>query len=451
MGATETNLETPKDGLPPQSIVQEAKRLTDYIEGQEKAIDWTGASEDTQYFSHGFHPYPARMPPHVSRRLLRMFSQSKSDALLDPYCGSGGVLVEGMLYDRRSIGVDLNPLAVLIARVKTRPISPGQLMKARSQLLMKIETLLKEPRRYPTPKIKNVSFWFKPKAIQGLSAIREALDELPEDSDIHDFFRVCLSLTVRKSSNIKNGEFKLYGKQGDELKNFEPKPIESFSRITLDNIVRMRGFFEEMQGHPRGSATVLKGDTRKLLEIDPSVLSEHKVKVVITSPPYGDSHTTVAYGQFSRYSSLWLGFPEEEVLTVDDSGLGGRILSEKQNLGSPTLDKVLSDIGQIDEHRAKEVYSFFYDADVCLDQIAMALVRGQSHCCYVVANRTVRRIKVPADIIFTELAENHGFKHMTTFYRDIPNKYIPHVNAPENIPGKLGATMTNESIVVWKY
>ena len=380
-----------------------------------------------------------------------MFSQSKTDVLLDPYSGSGGVLVEGMLYDRRSIGIDLNPLAILIARVKTRPIPPGPLMKVRSQLLTRIETLLKVSKQYPLPRIKNVSFWFKPKAIQGLSAIKEALNELSGDPEVHDFFRICFSLTVRKSSNIKNGEFKLYGRQGDELKAFEPKPVESFAKVTLDNIARMRGFFEEMQNHPRGSATVLKGDTRELLEIDPSILSERQVKIVITSPPYGDSHTTVAYGQFSRYSSLWLGLPEEEVLSVDDRGLGGRILGEKQSLGSPTLERVLSEIGQTDEHRAKEVYSFFYDADVCLDQIGKALVRGQSHCCYVVANRTVRRVKVPADVIFTELAENHGFKHLTTFYREIPNKYIPHVNAPENIPGKLGATMTNESIVVWKY
>lgn len=335
--------------------------------------------------------------------------------------------------------------------MKTRPIPHGPLMKVRSQLLTRIEALMKEEKQYPLPKIKNVSFWFKPKAIQGLSAIKEVLDGLSGDSVVHDFFRVCFSLTVRKSSNIKNGEFKLYGRQGDELKSFEPKPVESFAKVTLDNIARMRGFYEEMQNHPNGTAVVLKGDTRKLLEIDPSVLSEHKVKVVITSPPYGDSHTTVAYGQFSRYSSLWLGLPEEEVLSVDDRGLGGKVLSEKQSLGSPTLERVLSEIGQADEHRAKEVYSFFYDADVCLDQIGKALIKGQSHCCYVVANRTVRRVKVPADVIFTELAENHGFKHLTTFYREIPNKYIPHVNAPENIPGKLGATMTNESIVVWKY
>ncbi len=55
-------------------MLQEEKRLTEYIEGQETVIDWTGASEDTKYFTHGMHPYPARMVPHISRRLLRIIS-----------------------------------------------------------------------------------------------------------------------------------------------------------------------------------------------------------------------------------------------------------------------------------------------------------------------------------------------------------------------------------------
>jgi hypothetical protein len=51
-----------------QQVVQEEKRLTEFIEGEETAIDWTGASEDTHHFTPGFHPYPARMVPHISRR-----------------------------------------------------------------------------------------------------------------------------------------------------------------------------------------------------------------------------------------------------------------------------------------------------------------------------------------------------------------------------------------------
>lgn len=432
-------------------VVQEEKRLTEYIEGQETVIDWTGAAEDTQYFTHGLHPYPARMAPHISRRLLRIYSHSRNDMLLDPYCGSAGVLVEGMLYDRSSIGIDLNPLAILIAKAKTKPIEAKRLMSARAKILSAIEEGLNTNKSYPVPEIKNLTFWFKDEAITQLSAIKAGLELVKDDEEVYRFYQVCFSLAVRKASNIRNGEFKLYGKSPEEKAKFRPEAFRYFQNITLSNIGKMREFAEEMKRHPHGKAVIKEGDTRHLLEIYPEVLKEKSVRIIVTSPPYGDSHTTVAYGQFSRYSSLWLGLPEEKVLKVDERGLGGRLIHKEGELKSKTLKLILSEIGKIDEHRAREVYAFFYDADKCLEQIAKSLIPGESHCCYVLANRTVRRVPIQTDIIFNELAQEYGMKHVTTIYREIPNKYIPLVNAPENIPGKLGPTMSKESIVVWKY
>lgn len=69
---------------------------------------------------HGFHTYPARMHPTTAARLVQAVSDG-SATLLDPFCGSGTVLVEAMIAGRRAVGVDLNPLAVRLARVKTNP------------------------------------------------------------------------------------------------------------------------------------------------------------------------------------------------------------------------------------------------------------------------------------------------------------------------------------------
>lgn len=432
-------------------ISSEKKILTEYIDGKKGEIDWTGKDEDTQYFTHGFHPYPARMPPHISRHLLRLYSRSKDDKILDPYCGSGGVLVESMLYDRAAVGVDLNPLAVLIAKVKTTVLDPKTLSQVRNDLISKIQKRLNSNNILIPPHIPNLNFWFKPEAVIGLTAIKEELDDLKADKDIYEFFQVCFSLAVRKSSNIKNGEFKLYGKQGKEKEAFQPRPFETFSKITRDNINKMQDFSKEMEKHPEGKAVVLKGDTRNILGIDPDAIAEGTFKMVITSPPYGDSHTTVAYGQFSKFSSLWLGLPEDDVLMVDRRGLGGEIVKKEKDLESPKLSEILSLISKTDERRAKEVYSFYYDADICLEQITRSLIREQSYCCYVIANRTVRRVSIPTDEIFVEMGRKYNLKHLTTLHRDIPNKHIPLVNAPENIPGLKGTTMTKESIVIWKY
>jgi DNA modification methylase len=67
---------------------------------------------------HGFHTYPARMHPTTAARLVALVS-APGATLLDPFCGSGTVLVEAQIAGRKAIGTDLNPLAVQLARLKT--------------------------------------------------------------------------------------------------------------------------------------------------------------------------------------------------------------------------------------------------------------------------------------------------------------------------------------------
>jgi len=98
-----------------------------------------------------------------------------------------------------------------------------------------------------------------------------------------------------------------------------------------------------------------------------------------------------------------------------------------------------------------QAFSFFYDLDLCLEQISKVLKPNQSHCCFVVGNRTVRRVQIPMDKIIVELAKKYGLKHKETIYRRIANKAMSAKNAPENIVDLSGKTMTRESIVVWEF
>ena len=75
---------------------------------------------------HGFHTYPARMHPVTAARLVNAFAPAGS-RVLDPFCGSGTVLVESLIAGRHAIGTDLNPLAVRLAACKTRPRTAAEL------------------------------------------------------------------------------------------------------------------------------------------------------------------------------------------------------------------------------------------------------------------------------------------------------------------------------------
>ena len=86
---------------------------------------WDFSNDFTKYSNHGFHTYPAMMIPQVARRLIQMYGKNK-EVLLDPFMGSGTALLEAKLHKnfKKAYGIDINPLALLISKVKTTTINP---------------------------------------------------------------------------------------------------------------------------------------------------------------------------------------------------------------------------------------------------------------------------------------------------------------------------------------
>src|ERR1700733_10446324 len=76
---------------------------------------------DTLYASHGLHAYAAKCPPQLVRYGVRYYSKV-GETILDPMAGSGTTLVEAKILGRNAIGYDIDPLARLLAKVKTKSV-----------------------------------------------------------------------------------------------------------------------------------------------------------------------------------------------------------------------------------------------------------------------------------------------------------------------------------------
>ena len=255
---------------------------------------WDYKGEFTKTYTHGFHSYPAMMIPQVARRLILEYS-NEGDSLLDPFCGSGSVLVEAKLNKRNSFGIDLNPLAILIARVKTRPVEPKLLTEQLRNIIEDLNKLQAE--QIQLPNFYNIHFWFKERVIFELAKLKRIISNI-EAIEVREFFQVVFSEVVRLSSNSRSSEFKLYRYSYERLQNHQPDPIKLFKNKVMVNIAGMEKYYSEAC-NPYWAYPII-GDTTRLTQTihDP-------IDIVVTSPPYGDSRTTVAYGQFSRLSSQW--------------------------------------------------------------------------------------------------------------------------------------------------
>jgi len=399
---------------------------------EQKFTSWDFKKANTKEYTHGFHTYPAMMIPQIARRLIQLYGKS-SKVLLDPFMGSGTSLVEASLTHniKKAYGFDLNPLAVLMSKVKTTPLDMDILKK-------ELENILSSREIVNPPKFKNIEFWFKPQVIQDLSILKKQINKIKEEN-ICNFFLLAFSETVRNCSNTRKREFKLYRKSKEKLEEHNPNVFEEFKKISLRNMDSL-GEYKKSRNGTKISTTL--NDIREELPIN-----TNSVDIIVTSPPYGDSRTTVAYGQFSRLSLQWLDY--ENANQVDKNLLGG-ITSEDLNINidSPHLRETIFKISQIDQKRAKEVLSFYEDFNKGLYELDRVMKIG-GYVCFVVGNRTVKGINIPTDKIMIEMFRAIGnYRHVITYNRKIPNKRMPSRNSPTNEKGKTVPTMNNEFIFV---
>lgn len=422
-----------------------------------EAIDWSFPGADTQYLTHGFHPYPARMIPQIPDRLLTYFLDAgviaPGDRLFDPFCGSGTSLVEARRHGLHGEGIDINPLACMLSLAKAKPLDPTRLTRARAVLFEGVSSefaritravAADEPIDLAEPAVNDG--WFPTPQLYHLAILRERIDELEDQFTpaIARFFRVALAKTTRVTSYQRNGEFKRYRIPEADRADHQPDVLSIFREEVQANLAMMRRYRDCVD--PSLDTVVHYADSRAATDV-----GDATADIVITSPPYGDHATTVAYGQYSRDPAIICGnYGYDEMKSVDKRGLGGSASGleplDDLEMWSPSLHATLETLREQDG-RTRDAMQFFRDYVAVIKQVKRILRPGHP-VAWVVANRTVSRVTIPTHFITRELCAHLGFDHVQTVPREIPNKTMPWKNAPENIPNQTGDLMAEEHIVL---
>lgn len=411
---------------------------------------WDFYGENTKEYTHGFHTYPAMMIPQVARELIKRYSNKNTKIIFDPYMGSGTTLVEAKLAGIKSIGTDLNPLARLISLVKTTNLDRKVLEKEIINFKKKIskDKIYFEKLEIVIPNFNIRDNWFKSITLQELGIIKKCIEEI-EDKSIRNFFYIAFTETVRLVSYTRNGEFKLYAIEAEKKETFNPDTFEIFVKKLNENFKGLIDFNSKTENNV--NSYIYNFDT--ILSIPDGILKNESVDLVVTSPPYGDSRTTVAYGQFSRLANEWMEFDNPS--KIDTLLMGGKKTKESFRFNFSLLDEILDTIKESDKekHKSKarepEVISFYQDYKKSIDNISKIIKKG-GYVCYVVGNRRVHNIELPTDEITKFFFEQNGFEHIETIIRNIPGKRMPSKTSPTNRAGKTVSTMKFEYIVIMR-
>jgi hypothetical protein len=421
-------------------------------------------ASETRRLTHYVFRFPAKFHPPALNALISRFS-SPGDTILDPFCGSGTLLVQARVSGRHSIGTDVDPLAVLISKVKSHRYSIRHLRASCNRVLSRLncyerskeeldflrftdigeveyERLLRTESLW-VPSIPNLHHWFRRYVQVDLARIVRAVHQLNASRTHCDFLRACLAGIIRNSSNadpvpVSGLEVTAHMRRLEE-KGRVVDPLRLFRRSVEASLFAAEDFANSTSREIRAGARA--ANAREL-----SRKVKGRVDLILTSPPY---NAAVDYYRRHQLEMFWLGLtytqdarlhllqeylgrpkvPLRDPLVLRQWEMPG-IVAEWENRISATDPER----GRSFRHYVTGMNDFFVAASAVLPAgRKIVMVVGESQW---------NGETIPTPELFDALAERR-FRLLETFYYPVKNRYMSYSR-------RNGADIREEHVLVFQ-
>jgi len=399
--------------------------------------------------------YPAMMVSPMQGALIDVLAEHRErlDGVLDPYVGSGTTLIESMRRGLRFSGSDLNPLAVMLARVESAEAAAFDMSCSLDAVLRGYGRRFG---RTGPPSEMWIGRWYRPDVAARLAALRASIRCVTEPA-LRRMWWACLAEVARVSSNARLSTPKLQHRSPAELdrkidirQRFQEVAERAIAQLERRaNTMRVAGHLHGRRYRPGLEVRLV--DARDLPRM------REPADVILTSPPYGDNHTTMPYGQASFLALCWIdqtdiGSPIPSGLlassrSLDTLSLGGSRLTADRAAAcdlsqrSSALGSVLADLEDLSPEAWRRVAAFFVDYDRAWASI-LAAGADDAHLVITLGDRTVRGRTVPTAQITQELLEARDAVLIERLHRRIPhNKRLARRN-------EAAETISTETVLI---
>jgi len=379
---------------------------------------------------HRWYHFHAGCSSEFPERIIKILRIRKGCTVLDPFVGSGTVLVCAKERGFDSIGLDVNPFYVFVAGVKTYwefdmecLFDLIESLSRRLKMAFNAKVLCTCSQK--TPMIVGniptyIRRYFKPEVFKELSMLKKIVSEVETES-IRNLLLLALASILIGVSNVHYvGETIVF----DKPAKANDVPIHE---VYIKKIWEMYSDLKTKQLIPdKGDVEVKRGDARYLNDLIPDGSIDH----VITHPPYVNNYN------YLLHDRLPLFFLEYFRTLSDEKKMRDLII------GSVTNNKVSiefsSDISEVQEiaenvkstgdiERYKAVLEYFDSMNFFLKNLHNKL-KNNGYCAMLVGNSYVRGVMIPLDIIMTKLAENNDFEVIkNSVVRDRGNGAFQHL------------------------
>jgi len=373
------------------------EKLAALLEGE---LDFHG--QDSGYASHNLHAFAAKFPPQLPRVFIRGLTKP-GDLVLDPMMGSGTTVVEALLEGRKGLGLDIDPLAIRLGRVKTTPLDIGDLRNTGYEVLSRAHALVSDGsvierhlEGFDEQTKTFVDYWFLPTTQCELIALALAIQEVA-DTSVRRFLELTFSsIIVTKSGGVSLARDLAHTRPHLDKTKVPKSALEQF-------FLRLRKNLESMADVVTNGADTLSlaGDARSM------PIATNVVDLIVTSPPYANA---IDYMRAHKFSLVWLG---ESILGLSELRaryIGSERVGQAHYAALP--DKTEATVRQVAERDSKKaaiLRKYFIEMRSAIGEMHRVL-RGDAAAIVVVGPSTMRGIRVQTHDCLADIANSLGFE-----------------------------------------
>lgn len=257
--------------------------------------------ESTTYFTHGFHPYPAKYTPQLVNKYFHTYCK-EGYKTLDPFCGSGTTIVEGVLNGMDSVGIDLNPIAYIVSKAKTNKYLTEDISLIShfiSELKLEIgkNGFFEDIEHVEIPDFPNRSHWFQDNICYELAYLKTKIQAI-KNLNVKDLLICAFSKIIVKVSN-----------QDSEIRYVAKNKNHPNGTVFTAFITTVLNYLEVLRSNSysiNAKAQIFNGDTNIILK----QIEDNSFNFIITSPPYIN---TFDYYLYHKLRMFWLDYDHRPI------------------------------------------------------------------------------------------------------------------------------------------
>jgi DNA modification methylase len=384
--------------------------------------------QESRYASHNFHSFPAKFPPQLPQKFIAALTKP-NEVVLDPMSGSGTTVLEAALAGRQGIGLDIDPLALLIAKVKAAPLNPelvnhiGQqiLERARQEVVISngaLHAQLNE--RWDTHTKTFIDYWFTKEVQIELLALITQINRIP-NPELKAFFKLVFSaIVITKSGGVslaldlghtrphkakvvltKDGQ--VFAGNGDNISrrsSFTTKilrsPIDEFEKRLKNNLKGLRGPFTKVH-----LPYIAFGNAQNM------PLQNNSVDLIVTSPPYASN--AIDYMRAHKFSLAWMGFPIDQLSEKRKEYIGGETTTDFSFERLPRFTEgIVSDVSSKDLKKGRILHRYYSEMTRVLSEMYRVLKPCRA-AIVVVGSSVMRGIDTQTQNCLADIGKKSGF------------------------------------------